>query len=395
MSLFPKNPNEALYTGGKKHFADVIKNSGPGETLIWLNPEEDFNTNSTLIVAESEEALFFKDGIVEQVFDGGKYTLSTENYPFISRLRNMLTGGVSTFNCKVYFVRKASSMEIYWGTDSPIQVRDPVQQIATSVQARGAYKIRVDNGKKFLIKLVGNNVITMAQEEIDLFFRSELLQGIKSTLARAIQESREEILGICAKQDVLAKQMQPMIQEILNEYGLRLLSFSIAGLDIPENDPNRQRLENAYATKREAEIYGRDYGRFVARELLTDVATNPGAGGVASMGAGIGMGVGTAPIFAGMAQQLFSPINMQEGPAAETPPQAGTLQAGSRFVQKSAAGVEEILCPACGAKNGKNSKFCAECGTALIKQEIFCGKCGAKLSPGVKFCSECGMKLGD
>ncbi len=51
MDLFSKNPNEELYTGGKKHFADVIKNTGPGELLIWLNGEEDFNTNSTLIVA--------------------------------------------------------------------------------------------------------------------------------------------------------------------------------------------------------------------------------------------------------------------------------------------------------------------------------------------------------
>lgn len=42
MALFGKNPNEAAYTGGKKHWADVIKNTGPGELLIWRQPEEDF-----------------------------------------------------------------------------------------------------------------------------------------------------------------------------------------------------------------------------------------------------------------------------------------------------------------------------------------------------------------
>ena len=31
MSLFNKNPNETAYVGGKKHWTDVIKNSGPGE----------------------------------------------------------------------------------------------------------------------------------------------------------------------------------------------------------------------------------------------------------------------------------------------------------------------------------------------------------------------------
>ena len=34
MALFGKNPNEVDYTGGKKHWADVIKNTGPGELLI-------------------------------------------------------------------------------------------------------------------------------------------------------------------------------------------------------------------------------------------------------------------------------------------------------------------------------------------------------------------------
>ena len=111
MALFGKNPNETAYVGGKKHWTDVIKNSGPGELLIWRQPEEDFNTNSTLIVMPGEEAIFIKGGTVEQTFDNGTYKLSTENYPFISRLRNAFSGGISTFNCVVYFVRKADSKE--------------------------------------------------------------------------------------------------------------------------------------------------------------------------------------------------------------------------------------------------------------------------------------------
>ena len=36
MSLFKKNPNEAAYYEGKKHFIDVIKNSGDNSFLILL-----------------------------------------------------------------------------------------------------------------------------------------------------------------------------------------------------------------------------------------------------------------------------------------------------------------------------------------------------------------------
>lgn len=62
MAFFKKNPNEVFYPDGKKPFYSVIKNDGPGDLLAWKFLAEDFNMGSQLIVAESEEALFFKDG---------------------------------------------------------------------------------------------------------------------------------------------------------------------------------------------------------------------------------------------------------------------------------------------------------------------------------------------
>ena len=331
MALLGKNPNESAYVGGKKHWADVIKNSGPGDLLIWRQPEEDFNTNSTLIVMPGEEAIFIKGGTIEQTFDNGTYKLSTENYPFISRLRNAFSGGVSTFNCVVYFVRKAHSMEILWGTDSPIQVRDPVMRIATSVQARGAYKVQVDDPGKLLTKLVGNNVPFLMQGELNNYFINEFQQHIKSSLARAIRDANQEIMGICAEQDVLATQIQPILQEILDDYGLKLIVFTIAAIDIPANDPNRQKLEEAFANKGVMGILGDDWGRQQATEILHNLAANPGAGGVAAAGAGMGMGMAAGGVFAGMAQQMFTPMHPQ--------PPAQPVQAApsGRFVQRGAA----------------------------------------------------------
>lgn len=325
MALFGRNLNEDAYVGGKKHFADVIKNSGPGELLIWRQPEEDFNTNSTLVVMPGEEAIFIKGGNIEQTFDSGTYKLSTENYPFIGRLRNAFTGGVSTFNCVVYFVRKAHSMEIYWGTDSPIQVRDPVMMIATSVQARGAYKIQIDDGGKLLTKILGNNVPFLMQGELNKYFINEFQQHIKSSLARAILESNKEILGICAEQDVMAERVRPILEEILDDYGIKLVSFTIAALDIPDNDPNRQRLENAFASKGVMNILGADWGRQQASEILHTMAANPGAGGSAAAGAGMGMGMAAGGAFASMAQEMFAPMTSQQA-AIQHPQQSGRFQ---------------------------------------------------------------------
>lgn len=366
MSLFKKNPNEVNYIGGKKHWTDVIKNTSNGNELLWLNPEEDFNTNSTVIVAESEEALFFKDGIIEHVFEGGKYKLSTDNYPFISRIATAFSGGISTFNCKVYFVRKAHSQEILWGTDSPIQVRDPKLGIATSIQARGSYKIQIYDSKKFLVKMVGNNIQNFQQNSLNQYFKNEFIQYIKSAIATAIKQSSEEILGICSNQTELAKTIQIELQNIMNEYGINLVNFVLAAIDIPQNDPNRQKLEAAFATKGEAAIYGDDYNKFVSREILTKLSQNDGAG-LAAMGAGLGLGVNAGNQFAAMTSQIFGQ----------------TINTNSNA----------IICSKCNSQNSSGARFCSSCGAELVAKKRFCSNCGAELNLESKFCSLCGNKL--
>ena len=377
MGLFDRNPNERAYVGGKKHWTDVIKNSGPGDLLIWRQPEEDFNTNSTLIVMPGEEAIFIKGGNIEQTFDSGTYKLSTENYPFISRLRNAFSGGISTFNCVVYFVRKAHSMEIFWGTDSPIQVRDPVMMISTSVQARGSYKVQVDNPGKFLAKMVGNNVPFIMQGELNNYFISEFQQHIKSSLARAIRSANQEILGICAEQDILAGQIHPILQEILDDYGLKLITFTIAAIDIPENDPNRQMLEEAFAKKGVMRILGDDWGRQQASEMLHTLAGNPGAGGVAAAGAGMGMGMAAGSVFAGMAQQMFAPMQPQAPIQQQQPVQAAP---SGRFQQRGTA--TPAPQPAQLAEDPVEAlkKLKAMLDAGLIPQEVYLSKMNEILS---------------
>lgn len=318
MALFGKNLNESAYTGGKKHWTDVIKNTGEGEYLIWRQPEEDFNTNSTLVVMPGEEAIFIKGGVVESVFENGTYKLSTENYPFISRLRNAFSGGVSTFNCVVYFVRKAHSSEILWGTDSPIQVRDKLLGIATKLKSRGSYKVQVDNSVKFLEKLIGNNVSFQTQDEINKYFINEFQSKIKSVIARALNETNTELLGIDARLDEFSETIKPFMQDVLNDYGLKCIGFSIAAIDIEDDELRRkydeigmdaiQKLRMAQADKGVLDVLGDDWTRVKGLDVLKDLANNPGAGGVAAAGAGMGMGIGAAGAFGSIAQQVFSPI---------------------------------------------------------------------------------------
>lgn len=340
MALFGKNPNEVAYTGGKKHWADVIKNTGPGELLIWRQPEEDFNTNSTLVVMPGEEAIFIKGGNIEEVFGNGTYKLSTENYPFISRLRNAFTGGISTFNCVVYFVRKADSQEIRWGTETPIQVRDKVWGIRTDARVRGAYKVRIENPAKLLEKLIGNNVPYQFQEELNKYFESEFQGKIKSAISKFLNGLEQELIGIDAYMDELSEQIEPYIDEVVQDYGLKCVKFSLAGLDIDnskydEIDQSQiasiSKVKLAQGDKGVMDVLGEDWGRQQAANILGDLARNPGAGGVGAMGAGMGMGVAAGSVFGNMANQMFAPMNQQ---TPQQPPQPSQPTPSGRFAPK-------------------------------------------------------------
>jgi len=325
MSIF-KNENETAYTGGKKHWADVIKNSGDGNLLIWRQPEEDFNTNSTLIVMPGEEAIFIKDGQIETVSENGKYNLKTDNYPFISRIRNMFTGGVSSYNCVVYFVRKAHSQQILWGTPSPIQVRDNVLGMMTNVQANGSFKVQIDNSVKFLEKLIGSNIQFETQDGLNNYFFNQFIQYITDSLQEAIESSNEEIYRTFKKKTFLAEDIiTPKFQPILDDYGIKLVNFSIAELKFV-NDELRRTYETriqqigldarekviseqatAQGKKSHFDILGEKYWKEQQQaDILKDLANNQGASGsFASAGAGLGMGVAAGGVFGGMAQNLF------------------------------------------------------------------------------------------
>jgi membrane protease subunit (stomatin/prohibitin family) len=341
MALFGKNPNESAFAGGKKNWAEVIKNSGDPNLLIWRQPEEDFNTNSTLVVMPGEEAIFIKGGVIEQTFDNGTYKLSTENYPFISRLRNAFTGGISTFNCVVYFVRKALSLQVDWGTKAPMTVWDDMIAQSVKITGFGSYNVKIASPEKFLTKLIGNNA-SFSPDELENFFDGRFQEHIVSCIVDTLEEKGKMIFQVISKLKDFSQVIMPQIENYFDEYGIELENFSIINLS-PEEEVRvaynelmrqgaweRQRKLQAetMVEKDKLDVFGDDWGRVQSATILGKVADNPGAGGVASAGAGLGMGMAAGGIFGGMAQQMFSPMQQQT-------PQATAPQPSGRFAQKS------------------------------------------------------------
>ena len=306
MSLFRKNPNEVAYNGGQKHIVDRIDNTAHGDALVWKQPEEDFNTNTTVTVYAGYEAVFFDNAEYIGTLGEGTHQLKTENIPFLSRFRNLLSGGISTFPCKIYYIRKAISREIGWGSSQ--EVIDPVYSIALTLQGYGGYKVTIVDEMRFLSKLMGvidANPVFYPQD-MDNWFKSQFMEKIESAIGEFFQNSQEEVIRNCSRRKEISAEVAEYMTEVFEDYGIELVNFAIESIKVPKDDPNRIELDKM---RGQAAGYKHQGGAFQAIQgmnILHEVANNPGAGGIASAGAGLGMGMAAGSVVGDIARSVFT-----------------------------------------------------------------------------------------
>ncbi|MDR2612009.1 MAG: SPFH domain-containing protein [Deltaproteobacteria bacterium] len=351
---------------------DLVKYSGPNSVFAWKFPSEELSTWTQLIVNESQEAVFFKGGRALDVFGPGRHTLDTDNIPLLTSLIRLPFGGQSPFSAEVWFVNKAHSLDVKWGTPTPIQIQDPKFGIMVPVRSFGQFGIQVENSAKFLAKLVGTTR-QFDQETLTRVFRGLFLTKTKDTLAQYLVKKGISILEMSAYLDELSDHIRDRTAPFLAEYGLKLLNFFVNDVSVPEDDPAVIQLKGALARKAEMNIIGYDYTQQRSFDVLEGAAKNPGGAGAAVMGAGIGLGMG-AGLGAAFGQQA----------------------AGAAAAVSIAPPGQRVRCPACGAETASGTRFCPSCGKPLQQQaqqaqrEIRCDKCGTLMSPDARFCPNCG-----
>ncbi len=234
---------------------DVIKYEGDNRTFIWKHPCEDFNTGSQLIVHESQEAVFFRDGKALESFGAGRHTLETQNMPRLKEHFNAIAGGKSVFHAEVYFINLTTQLGVKWGTDSKIRMFDPISGLHLELGACGTFNIKVIDGRKLLLKVVGttsgftqDNVFGTTSSATN-YFRGMIVAKVKSNLARAIRENDINVLEVDEHTDELADILKNEINKVLDDYGMYVPEFFITNVLTPDDDPNYARLKEQHAER--------------------------------------------------------------------------------------------------------------------------------------------------
>lgn len=236
----------------KDGLASIIKYEGDNNTFIWKHPIEDFNLGSQLIVHESQEAIFFKDGQALDLFGPGRYTLETQQLPLLEKAYNLPTDTTGTFHSEVYFINKTVQMAIKWGTPDKVRFIDPLTGVPLALGASGEMNMQVDNSRKLLIKLVGTTKGISWEEgtgltkSLQASFRPLIANAVKTNLPYVIKNEEIDLLEIDEKLDIISENLRAKILPGFEEYGLTIPQFYVTNIVLPEDDPNFKRIRDLH-----------------------------------------------------------------------------------------------------------------------------------------------------
>ncbi len=230
----------------------------------------------------------------------------------------MLTGGQSTFTCQVYHVN-LSEQNVGWGTSSAIEIQDfflggGVIGVPTFIRGAAEFRVRFniiendDSAKLTFMRLMGDKS-TYTVNDLNGLFRAQLSQKISKVVGKSLESisMQRSINAISSQLEDFAEVLTPEFEGLFREYGLDLVNFSFYNLTIDESEERKKYLDRLIAT-----AHTGSYDKAVQQELLENVSLNPGAGGIASAGAGLGMGLAAGNAFANMANTAFNNPQMYQ-----------------------------------------------------------------------------------
>ena len=339
-------------------FIDVIEwKDSTQNTMVYRYDMDgkEIMMGAQLTVRESQIAVFVNEGQLADIFQPGRYELTTQNMPIMTELKSWKFGFNSPFKSEVYFINTKQFLDCKWGTSNPVMMRD-AEFGMIRIRAFGIFAFRVKDAEVFLKEVFGTNGMFTVQD-----VEGQIKRTLISGLSDAIAESKIPALDMAANYQELSAFVQKTLNPQVEAIGLTLTSFIIENISLPEA------VEKAIDKRTSMGVAGdlNKYTQYQAAEAMREAANNPNGGGMAGMGVGMGAGAAMGQMFA----QSMNAVSQQPAQTATVP------------------------CINCGKQIPQGSKFCPECGAPQTPQQKSCTNCGAKLEASAKFCPECGQKV--
>ena len=336
--------------------AEYIKFEGDNSQLFWRVAGDICNPKAEIIIPETHNAIYVKDGVMQNLLDAGRH-------PIFDVKKGLFgTKKVGAVSVDVVFMSKTCKLKVLWGTRTPISGRDFMTQIPVEIKANGEFEVQISNPRQFYLELVGSDksfTVDALRERLIV----RMLSYIEPEIASFMQRENISYIDIAANKRKLADNILPAISKLFSEdYGLKVFSFTIA--DIMIGDEEKAKIEDELKARRVEEKEKKD-AKEVAAELerLADKEWD-------------------REVYLKKLDQEDHDKYLEVLKILGWSSDAANRKGKGQF------------CPNCGAPINATMKFCNNCGKPLAGAgKRICPKCGRENESGAAFCSNCGEKL--
>jgi membrane protease subunit (stomatin/prohibitin family) len=328
---------------------------------------EAIQLGSQLVVEESQQAVFFRDGKGLDTFGPGRHTLATANLPLLTRLLGLPFEGKSPFQAAVVFVSTKTFLDLKWGTKEPVVYRDK-ELAMVRLRAFGKFAVRVTNSQQFVNEIVGTQGV-YTTDGVEAYFKDAIVARLTDLLG----ENLQSIFDLPRVYDELAMGLKARVADDFGKYGIDLVDLFLGAITPPEEVQKLIDERSGMAAVGDMDAYL----KFKAAKAMGDAAQQTGGETGSGVGAGLGVGMG-----AGMGMMLPQMMReaMQGGETSGKPAGGGGGAAPTGGESQQAAPTETTPAEAAAGAAAAAATFCHQCGAKLPEVAKFCPACGTKVS---------------
>ena len=307
MGLFNKLFNE---------FIDIIEwTDDTQDTMVWRFPryQSEIKNGAQLTVRETQVAVLVNEGVIADIYQPGRYQLTTNNMPILTTLKGWKYGFNSPFKVDVYFVNTKQFLNLKWGTANPIMMRDP-EFGAIRFRAFGSYCFKISSDPTAFIKNVVGTDGNFTTEGVTEQLRNFIITKFTDYLG----ESKVAALDLASNLNEFSAALEDSLKTDFADYGMELTKFLIENISLPEA------VEEALDRRTSMGIIGKqDMGAYTQMQFADSLqagAANGAGTGVAGDAMGAGIGLAMASQMAAQMQQPQQP-QYQQQQYQQQPPQ--------------------------------------------------------------------------
>lgn len=326
-----------------------------GQTMVARIPRQGtaaIQLGSQLIVEESQQAVFFRDGKALDTFGPGRHTLATQNLPFLTKLLGVPFEGKSPFQAAVIFVSTKTFLDLKWGTKEPVAYRDS-ELAMIRLRAFGKFAVRITDSQLFVNTVVGTNDV-YTTDGVESYFKDVIVARLTDVLG----ENLQSIFDLPKVYDELGMALKARVSDDFAKYGIELVDMFLGAITPPKEVQKLIDERTGMAAVGDMNAYM----KFKAAKAMGDAAQNTGGETGGGVGAGLGVGMG-----AGMGMMLPQMMKEAMQDQGGEPAPSGGGGAATPAEQPGAAATSAVaaFCQECGGKLPEAAKFCPACGTKV------------------------------